>query len=364
MWLERVCQQLDRPYPPCYTSSMPKPQNAPDPHLETDIWRWLLFESGLSRRQAKSIILQNAQSSALSLFWQAGPETFVRQLGLDGEEATRVGTAMNRWATLQARWQVERSAGLHSLRINEPGYPATLNRHLPAEQRPLLLFFRGEPGLLDLPFILPLADTTVREEVATWALETLAELTAEGALALFIAQPGLNARLVKAFLAAELPFALVIPQGLAAYEPPASLKQALTSERVLLISPFQPEWHPPETDDNPFLPHAQTFARALAHALLTLTSLQTPPHPQQPCFQPPTTAAIEHAEPYLGPETLFLRLAEISMAPSLPQSSPVSPRPEPDLEPISPEAILETLSLGGHIPPALAARIRGKKGQA
>jgi len=336
-------------------------QNTGNPHLETDLWRWLIFDSGLSRRRIKNLILQNAQSSALSLFWQAGPEVFAQQLGLDETETAAIKAAAGVWPELQARWDAERRAGLMTLRINEPGYPAPLTRHFPPEERPLLLFLRGEPGLVELPMILPVAETSPEAEVEAWAMETLAELTEEGALALFMAQPGLHARLVQIFLDAAIPFALIIPQGLAAYEPPAGLRRALDEERVLLVSPFQPEWTPPVQGPNPLLPHAVAFARALASALLALTPLPTPPFPDQPCFAPPDAAPMAYAEPYVGPEELFLRLAE-STAPSTSHQTPTS-SPEPELDPITPEEILETLTQGGRVPPALAARLQQKKQQ-
>ncbi|HEY80119.1 MAG TPA: hypothetical protein EYP25_10570 [Anaerolineae bacterium] len=339
---------------------MPSSYNALNPYLETDLWRWLLFESGLSRGQAKALILQNAQSAALSLFWQAGPETFARQLNLGDEALAGLRERMARWDGLRTRWDVERRGGVHALRINEPGYPPSLSRHLPTEQRPLLLFLRGETTLLELPLILPADDAPADEAGEAWVLDTLAELTEEGALALFMAQPGLHARLVKAFLDASIPFVLVIPQGLATYAPPSGLRRALDEERILLISPFQPEWKPPAKDANPLLSHAATFARALAEALLTLTPLQTSPFPQQPCFYPPAAAPIEHAEPYAGPEALFLRLVESGAPAASIQTAPSSPPNEPELEPISPESILETLTQGGRVPPALAARLRQK----
>ncbi len=342
---------------------MPASYDALNPHLETDLWRWLLFESGLSRRQAKAIILQNAQSAALSLFWQAGPETFARQLNLDEEAQAALRTRLTQWEDLRTRWDEARREGVHALRINEPGYPPSLNRHLPLEQRPLLLFLRGETALLELPLILPVDETPIDEAGEAWVLSALTELTEEGALALFLAQPGLHARLVKAFLDASIPFVLVIPQGLAAYAPPAGLRRALDEERVLLISPFQPEWKPPAKGSNPLLPHAAAFARALAEALLAPSPLQTPPFPQQPCFYPPAAAPIAQAEPYAGPEALFLRLAESRTPAASIQTPPPPPPNQPELEPVSPEAILETLTRGGRVPPALAARLR-KKGSA
>jgi len=330
-----------------------------DPNLETDLWRWLLFESGLSRRRAREIILQGAQSNALSLFWQAGPTILAQQLGLSPEETELLRNAQASWPQIQTRFQVERDQGLTTLRINEGGYPTTLIRFLPAERRPLLLFARGEIGLLELPMALPVADTPPDEMEIAWMLETLADLTAEGALALFIARPGFEARGVKTFLEAGIPFSLVIPQGLTVYAPPANLQHALDADRALLVSPFQPEWQPPATGENPMLPHALAFASAFAHALLVLTSPAPAPAAGQPCFRRPGVTATDHCpDEYDDAEGFFLRLAEA--AAPIPPGVTTRPQPSPaeELPPLSPEEIIDTLAQGGHIPPALAARLR------
>ncbi len=332
------------------------------PYLETYLWRWLLFDSGLKRRRGRQIILQNAQSQALSIFWQAGPEVFVQHLGLNEDEQPRVKASLRQWSERVAQWEAQRAAGLHTVRVHEIGYPPTLVQHLPLDQRPLLLFLQGEPDLLELPLVFPLAETAqVPTEDAAWVLDTLMELAYEGALPLLVARPGVDAGWIKGLLASQAPFALVLPQGLAAYQPPPGLQEGMNAGRVLLISPFQPEWSPPASSSNPLLSHAVQFARALAHALLALTPPAEPPYLQQPCFLAPNAPVHPPYRPYPGPETFFLTLAELASAPSTPQTATTpspEPSPEPESPPPTPEEILQTLARGGRIPEALARRLQ------
>ncbi len=329
------------------------------PSLETDLWRWLLFESGLSRTRARELILSHAQSQALSLFWQAGPEALVQQLHLGEEEKAHFLQGVAQWPQYQARWAQERTRGLQTLRINEPGYPTTLSRHLDSTNRPLLLFVRGEMALLDLPMIMPLADGEPTASSEAWALETMLELIDEGALPLLVARAGFEARFVKALLAANAPFALTIPHGLASYHPPEGLQTALSEGRALLISPFKPDWPPKQEDANPLMPHAIRFTRALAHAILALTPLKTPLFPQQPCFR---NGSCQEAacDVYTGPEAFFLRLVESDL-PAMPTSAPAPPTSSVEpTTPLTPDDILAILAEGGHIPDALAARIQSQ----
>ena len=319
----------------------------------------MLFESGLSRRRAREILLQGAQSQALSLFWQAGPAFLAQQLELSPDETARLHAAHANWQQFEQRFQQERSLGLRTLRLNQPTFPDTLLRFLPAEQRPLLLFARGDLALLELPRILPLAAPPDARTEA-WALETLATLATDGALPLFVARAGLDARGIQAFLQAELPFALVIPQGLGAYQPPAGLQAAINAGRALLLSPFQPTWQPPARQENPMLVHADAFARALAHAWLALGAPAAPPAAGQVCLCAPEAAPLPHCpRPYENPEALFLALTEAASAPPTNHATS-KPAPPPDLPPLSPEEILQTLAQGGKIPAALAARLQPK----
>lgn len=332
---------------------MASPSTPTDSPLETDLWRWLLFESGLSRRRARALILQGAQSNALSLFWQAGPEILAQQLTLTPDETALVRAAQTDWPRWQQQFETERRQGLHSLRINQTGYPPTLTRFLTAETRPLLLFMRGEISLLSMPMVLPVAQTPT-PTLSDWGIETLLGLALENALPLFIAQPGFHAQAVKTFLDAGIPFALVMPQGLMQYTPPASLQQALDEERLLLISPFRPM----SSKDEALLPHARIFARALAHALLALSAPDFDPAPGQPCFHGPDMPDSPHCqEAYRDAESFFLRLEE-SAQPVAASIMTVTSAPIPELPPLNPDEILGTLAQGGHIPAALADRLR------
>ena len=331
--------------------------SSPSPHLESDLWRWLLFESGLKRGRARELILQGAQSNALSLFWQAGPDILVQQLALSPDEAAHFQDVHKNWAAHVARFEAEREQGVQTLRLNQPGYPDSLLRFTSLERRPLLLFLRGERALLEMPLLLPVAGTPPAEKAVAWALEAFAELIAEGALPLLIARAGFEAQLARAFLDAEMPFVLVIPQGLAAYTPPVGLAQALREERVLLISPFRPDFAPPPVSENPLLAPAVDFARALAHAHLTLALPAPAAAAGQPCFRwPELTAGEGCPEAYEDAETLFLRLAE-SVAPHPPGVMVTASQPPIPTAPVDPAEILEILARGGDIPPALAQRL-------
>ena len=213
--------------------------------------------------------------------------------------------------------------------------------------------------LLDLPMITPLANRTPTAESETWALETLLELIDEGALPLIVARTGVEARLVKALLAINAPFALSIPHGLASYQPPERLQAALNQGRVLLVSPFKPDWLPAAAEPNPLAPHAMHFTRALAHALLALTPLQTPPFPQQPCFRW-DSCQESRCEVYAGPEAFFMRLMESDLPASQTQPSSSPSTTDSTSTPLAPEDILTILAQGGSIPDALAARIQSR----
>ncbi len=334
-------------------------EHSPNAYLETDIWRWLLFESEFSRRRAREIILQGAQSNALSLFWKAGPDIFAQQLSLTADEFRIIRSAQAKWPQLVAKFKDERERGLITVRLNQPEYPPSLIRFLPAERRPLLLFLRGENTLLELPKILPVADTTPEAHTLMWMQEALIELATEGSLPLLVARTGYDAQLAKVLLKMEMPFGLAVPYGLGAYTPPDRLKQAMEQGRVLLISPFQPEWHLlASVQHNPILSHAVDFARALADAWLVGTTSVPQHHKEQPCFCRDKCSDDKYCHQYKTAENCYRLLVE--------RTAPLPPGVTSELEsgsgrelpPLTPEEILSTLSQGGRVPPALVARLK------
>lgn len=352
--------------------------HAPGSLRETAAWYWLAYESGLGLRRAKTIVRECLQADTPSLYevLLESPAIWALALRVTDDERERMQANYERLAQDGERLMAWQSAGIHTLRWDDPAYPLTLTTHLRPEQRPLLLGCYGDAGLFELPTVLPLAGDPPDEDATRWASETLLDLSVEGALPLLIARPGLDAALARALLQAEAPLALVVPQGLAAYQPPPSLAAAVDAGRCLLLSPFRPDQPPAEP--NPLASHAAVFTQAVANALLIVT----PPHPEgllpeQPCFlRPGLPKTLGCQSYYSGPEDLFIHLVEIPAAaaaanqaapstltlpeltlPSAPPGAPHPPRNPPD-----PEALIRQLSKLGHVPEAMKARLRQTAG--
>ncbi|NOX61454.1 MAG: hypothetical protein GXP42_05850 [Chloroflexi bacterium] len=347
---------------------------------ETAAWHWFLYESGLKLARAKRIILERFTEQSLHEILYGSPLTWDESLGLSHEEVLQLEARSETLEGTEVRLQRWQAQGVALLRLNQPGYPATLTEHLNAVERPLLLAYRGDLSLLELPMVLALAGAAPDEEAAAWATETLAELMEDGALPLVMARPGLDATLARAFLDSQAPFALIVPRGLATYDPPPALRAAVESARVLLLSPFRADWSPPSSGPNPLLPHAAFFAQALAHALLIVE----PPHPekllpQQPCFLRPGIPKTVGCQTYYSDsESFFMRLIEAPLeaapylaesapsyasAPTAASSIPSSPTDAPSApEPtIDPDALVELLSQTGAVPEVMRERLQGRR---
>ncbi len=354
---------------------MTAPASTPVIDAETVAWFWFAYESGLGLRRAKQTITTKLLPQGLTLagVLDADPPAWQAALALDQAETASLEAAFPRLEAVSIAASAWEAAHVALLRLDHPLYPATLRSHLRPEQQPLLLSVRGDLELLDLPLVLALAGDAPDEAAVEWTCAALVELSGEGALPLAVARPGLDTSLVRVLLHMEAPFALVLPQGLLDYHPPANLAAALAAGRALLLSPFRPDQAPPEPA-KPLLPHAAAFAQALAHALL----LVTPPYPtgllpEQPCFlRPGVPKTVGCQRYYTTPEDLFLELVEtpaeaaeanagdplpaldlpavVESAPPLP-AAPVEP-------PVDPEALIDRLSELGNVPDSLKARLR------
>ncbi|MCP4168503.1 MAG: hypothetical protein GY759_21780 [Chloroflexi bacterium] len=346
---------------------LPKPTQEYNP-LETAAWYWLAHDSGLGLRRAKAILTGQISTRNQSLhevlvmgatYWGSALDLSPEEISLLEKQYQGLDVVVDKLAG----WQLE---GIGLLRWNEPGYPPTLRSHLSLEQQPALLSYRGEPGLLDLPAIMACADTAPKEEVVAWTVQTLFELAGEGAAPLAVARAGLDTDIVKAMLQVEAPLLLVLPRGLAEYQPPGTLRAELEAGRVLLLSPFDPEYSPPAGKANPMLPHASSFAQALANALLLIS----PPYPQnltpeQPCFlRPDTPKTVGCQQYYTDPESLFLALTETPTAAAMANvpHPPASPQEVPIPEAaIDPDDLIDQLSALGNVPEAMKTRLRAPK---
>ncbi|HEY52751.1 MAG TPA: hypothetical protein G4N94_04770 [Caldilineae bacterium] len=348
------------------STTLPDAERAQSDLAETAAWHWLAYESGLSLRRAKAIILDQLQTRKRPLHdtLSEAPSSWQTALGLTVEEAQMLENQRAQLESVTKTLVGWNQQGLGLVRWDEPGYPPTLRAHMRPEEQPLLLGYRGELGLLEMPAVLALAGSPPDEDAGVWTLETMLELAGEGALPLAVGRAGLDAELVRALLSAEAPLALALPRGLASYSPPPALAAAISSGRALLLSPFRPDWTPPSSEPNPVLAPTLGFAQALANALLIIT----PPHPQnllpeQPCFlRPGIPKTVGCQSYYSDPETLFLRLVEtpvaaaIANAPSFAPPSPTTP-PTPSLDP---EKLIDQLSALGNVPEAMKARLRNQ----
>ena len=360
--------------PLCYalsmTSTLSTFEAQQQSHLaETAAWYWLAHESGLGLRRVKEIMSDHGQTHSQSLHEILISTPLAREelLKLTVEESQLLEKQLPELEITErtlAGWQHH---GMGMVRLNESSYPPTLRIHLRAVERPLLLNYQGELGLLDMPTVMAFSGADPDEEAIAWTIDTMLELAHEGALPLLVAKSGLDARLMRSLLESEAPCTLVFSQGLASYAPPPSLNSAISAGRTLLISPFRPDWTPPPDKPNPMLPHALGFAQALANALLIVN----PPHPlnllpEQPCFlRPDIPKTIGCQSYYADPEELFLRLVEIPTAASTAnlasQQPPLPQDTSPPETPIDTEKLITRLSEMGNVPEAMKARLRTPK---
>ena len=335
---------------------------------ETATWYWLAYESGLRLRCVKEIISNHKQSRSQLLHEALVSGALARDtsLKLTEEESRLLGQSPSKLETIKEMLTGWQNQGLGIVRADETGYPPTLRIHLRPEEHPLLLNYRGELNLLDMPTVLAFASDDPDEEAILWTIDTMLDLANEGALPLMVAKTGLEARLMRSLLESDAPCTLVFPRGLASYTPPSALDSALRAGRALLLSPFRPDWTPPPSGVNPMLPHTLGFAQALANTLLVVD----PPHPanmlpEQPCFlRPGIPKTLGCQSYYTDPEELFLQLIEIpssaAAANSSQQSTPPHDTPLPEA-PLDTEELISRLSEMGNVPEALKARLRISK---
>jgi len=336
---------------------------------ETASWYWLAHDSGLGLRHAKEIILDYGQTHSQLLHEALISDSLTRKntLKLTVEESQLLEDRLSKLETVEKMMVGWQKQGMGMIRLNELSYPPTLRSHLRPEERPLLLNYRGEPGLLEMPMVMACSGDDPDDKASDWTIETMLELAHEGALPLVVAKSGLDSKLIRAFLEAEAPCTLVFPQGLASYTPPASLNSAILAGRALLISPFRPEWTPPPNKPNPMLPHALGFAQALANALLIVTpSHPTNLLPEQPCFlRPGIPKTLGCQSYYSNPEDLFLRLVEIPTNAAAANLASQLPPPPQDTQPVDPpldtEELITRLSEMGNLPEAMKTRLRTPK---
>ncbi len=329
-----------------------------DAYAETVAWLWLAYHSGLALRRSKAI-LHDVRQRFSSLHAALASDSLHAATTLSEQEKMVLARYDGERAHVQQQLQDWARLGISVLRQDEALYPDTLRRHLPGERQPLLLHVRGESGLLDMPLVRPWAGEA-DEEAGAWCVGVLQELAAAGALPLLLARPGLDALVVRRLLAEQTPFALVLAQGLAGYQPPPALKQAVEEHRALLISPFAPS----KASSPELRGPTSAFTQALAHALLLLAPpYPAPLLPEQPCFlRPGIPKTVACTTYYVNAEDFFVHLLERPAAAqaALAEAAAPAPPPAPPAEPVDPEALIAQLERLGHVPEAMKQRLRSR----
>ena len=106
---------------------------------ETQLWTWFLFGGALSTHRAKTLLAEWEQRGFKLGDVLQQPTTRAAQLGLTGEEASKLRVPTNLPDVSALRW-------------NEPRYPYGLH-NLPFKLRPSLLFYSGDANLLIRPVV-------------------------------------------------------------------------------------------------------------------------------------------------------------------------------------------------------------------
>lgn len=350
---------------------------------ESSYWLALTYTSGLKLARVKSIVsawcLEGGQPMAA--VFELPSERVAAQLGLSAEEGEQVTAAAKR-VSEQATWLARlESDGVQLITRADPRYPRALIRWLPPAMQPLLLFCRGDVGMLGQPAAAVIGKRDADAEAVGLVRELATLLAEEGLVVISGLGKGVGQTAFGGALSVEGGQALaVLPMGVNAFAgmPGASEEVAAAVEvgQALLLSPFHPEAKFTE---------AQAVARnklivGLAEALFVVTAgeggvaretadealrLGKAVYTWDEAAAAGNQALIQAgALPVAGvPEILDAVEAVVATALELTEvaeTPPVVPQvKEAEEAPYDPQAVLELLSGAGQVPEALARRLRG-----
>jgi predicted Rossmann fold nucleotide-binding protein DprA/Smf involved in DNA uptake len=210
-----------------------------NPLPEPASWLALAYASGLKLARVKTIVgdwcLAGGQPLAALLELPAGK--MAARLGLSAEEAGRVAAAAGRVAE-QAAWLARLEGdGVQLITRADPRYPLALVRWLPPALQPLLLFCRGEVGLLNQLATAVVGAQDVQAETTGFARELATLLAEEGLVVIGGLEPGVGQAAFDGALAAGGRTVAILPQGIGAFPIPPAAQQG----GALLVSPFHPD---------------------------------------------------------------------------------------------------------------------------
>ncbi len=359
---------------------------------EAAFWLALAYASDLKLARVKNIVAAWCLEGGwpLAALFDSSPERIAARLGLSAEDVEGVVAAAKR-VPEQATWLAQlESDGVQLLSRSDWRYPPALVRWLPLNVQPLLLFGRGDVGLLGQPSVAVMGARGASRETMGLVRELAALIAEEGLVLVSGLGKGVGQAAFGAALSAEGGRAVaVLPMGINAFaglpDAPGEGAAAVERGQALLLSPFHPEAKFSE---------AQAIARnrliaALAEALFVLAAgeqgltRETADEALRmgkavyvwdvdPNFEPAAAgnqALIRAgALPIAGlPDILDALEAVVATALELMEAMEKPPTPPPPLvnqvqeaeEPYDPQAVLDLLSGAGRVPEALARRLRG-----
>jgi hypothetical protein len=341
------------------------------------LWAWFLYDSGLPTQRAKALLASwSDRGLALREVLDRLPSD-APVLGLTRQDAaalrtTEVPAPEALPATQALTWEDER-------------YPAGL-RELPIKLRPALLYYRGDPELLDQPLILYLAPGELGDEPRERLRETI-DLVLGELLLLGVYEGSDQAALLFEEMAyTEGEAVLFATAGLATRTPTPTESALIEAGRLIVVSPL-----PPSAAHQPsWTAILQQVAAAAADRVVL--SGTTGRHPKTavgiegtPAIsietQPAGMPAPENVQTARVPGDVLLWLddnleAALDAAPAADAAASEATAAEgsssyetdealsDEVElgpPPSPEEILSTLEGGGNIPEVLRRRLLGEE---
>lgn len=216
-------------------------------------WLALAYASGLKLARVKAIVTAwclNGRQPLAGLF-ELPAENLSALFSLSVEEAEQVMAAASYLPQQVTRLAQMKDDGVQLVTRADPRYPRALVRWLPPVLQPLLLYCRGNMGILGRPSAAVIGTREAGPETIGLARD-LATLLAEeglvvvGGLGKGVGQAGFNGA-----LSAEGQAIVVLPMGINTFsgspDAPEGLVAAVAGGQALLLSPFHPDVRSTET---------------------------------------------------------------------------------------------------------------------
>ena len=236
-------------------------------------WLALTYASSLRLARVKAIVADWCLRGGhpLSDLFELSPADMAARLGLTGEECEAIQTARGH-VSRQAVWASDlASKGVHIVTRAAPSYPVALTCCLPFPQQPLLLFFRGDPGVLYQPMVALVGMPDASQAVLESTGELAALLADEGLVVVSGLSKGVGrASFDCALSATDGQAVAVLPMGICALDEGQEATVTVDRNRALLLSPF----HPDAPIDESRARARNRLIAALVDALIVMTTSQ------------------------------------------------------------------------------------------